>query len=221
MGYLKSMIPSLFCMVTLVMSSCAPTSEPEPAPEPEAEADIQQMPAVTPQDVWKYIIEDEPFRDWSTFPLERIQADAVWKDNLLATWVEGHVTSIFLNSTARAAIDEVPRDLPYGSMIIAELYPIKGDDTVAESIMIAGFYKVKGSTARYNDWVSFAYTPDGAVYDDGSGPVFGTETNCYSCHEAAENDYIWIDSPKYDVEHTQMPQPVEPEPSTEDTPTQG
>ncbi len=213
MKHLKSMIPSLICMVTLVMSSCAPTSEPEP--------EAEQKPAVTPENIWKYINEEQPFRNWSTFPSERISADAVWKDNYLTSFLEGNVIRIFLNSTALDAIDEVPRNLPYGSIIIAELHPIKEDDTVAESIMIGGFYKVKGSTARYNDWVSFAYTLDGAVYDDGSGPTFGTETDCYSCHEAAENDFIWIDSPKFDAEHTQMPRPVEPEPSTEDTPTQG
>lgn len=211
MTHLKPIIVGLIYMATLAMISCAPASEHESEPKP----------AVTPEDVWKYINEEQPFRSWSTFPLERIPAEAVWKDDYLTTWVEGHVATIFLNSTAFDAIDEVPRDLPHGSIIVSELYPIKEDDTVAESRLIAGFYKAKGSTERYNDWVSFAYTPDGSVYDGGSGPVFGTETDCYSCHEAAENDFIWIDSPKFDAEHTQMPRPSESEPATEDSPTQG
>ena len=186
-----------FCLVILLLMACA--SKPAPVAKP--------IPAVTPGDIWNYINEDQPYQNWSTFPPERFPADAVWKDDYVYSFSEGTVIKIYVNSTALSAIDKAPRDLPYGSIIIAEAYPIKEDETLAECTFIAGFYKVEGSTAQYNDWVSFLYTPDGSVSDDGSGPVFGTKTNCYSCHEAAENDYIWIDSPKYDVEHTQMPSP--------------
>ncbi len=186
--------------------ACA--SKPAPVAKP--------IPAVTPGDIWKYINEDQPYQNWSTFPPERVPADAVWKDDYINLWIEGEVAKIYMNSTALSAIDKAPRDLPYGSIIIAEVYPIKEDETLAECTEIAGFYKVEGSTALYNDWVSFAYAPDGSVplLPDGRvmdavyGPVFGTKTFCHSCHEAAENDFIWIDSPKYDVEHTQMPAPV-------------
>ena len=196
----------VFSLVILLLMACA--SKPAPVAKP--------IPAVTPGDIWNYINEDQPYQNWSTFPPERIPGDAVWKDdyvNTLCYWVEGYVLKIYVNSTALSAIDKAPRDLPYGSSIIAEVYPIKEDETLAECTGIAGRYKVEGSTARYNDWVSFLYTPDGSVIDAGSidagssGPLFGTKTLCHSCHEAAENDYIWIDSPKYDVEHTQMPSP--------------
>ena len=189
----------MFCLIILLLIACAPEREPDAKP----------IPAVTPEDIWNYINEDQPYQDWSTFPPERIPADAVWKDDYLNLFFEGIVIKIYVNSTALSAIDKTPRDLPYGSIILTEAYPIKEDETLAECMGIAGFYKVEGSTARYNDWVSFAYTPDGSVLDTGSGPVFGTKTYCYSCHEAAENDYIWIDSPKWDVEHTQMPSPEE------------
>ena len=188
-----------FYLVILLLMACAPEREP----------DVKPMPAVTPEAIWNYITEEQPYQNWSTFPPERIPADAVWKDNYLKLFIEGMVIKVYVNSIALSAIDKTPRDLPYGSIILVEVYPIKEDETLAECMGIAGFYKVEGSTARYNDWVSFSYTPDGSVMDEGSGPVFGTETYCYSCHEAAENDYIWIDSPKWDVGHTQMPSPEE------------
>ena len=196
MKHLSVVLGGLY-LVILSLTACAT----KPAPE------ANQLPAVTPGDIWNYISEVQPYQDWSTFPPERTPADAVWKDDYLNLFIEGLVCKIYLNSTALSAIDKVPRNLPYGSIIIAEVYPIKEDETLAECMAIAGFYKVEGSTARYNDWVSFSYTPDGKVYDEGSGPVFGTNTYCYSCHEAAENDYVWIDSPKWDAEHTQMPSP--------------
>ncbi|MFC1544952.1 cytochrome P460 family protein [Gemmatimonadota bacterium] len=186
-----------FYLVILLLIACA--SKPAP--------DAKPIPAVTPEDIWNYISEDQPYQDWSTFPPERIPAEAVWKDDYINGWIEGLVFKIYVNSTALSAIDKVPRNLPYGSIIIADVYKIKEDETLGEFMGMGGFYKVEGSTARYNDWVSFSYAPDGSVMDADSGPVFGTETHCYSCHEAAENDYIWIDSPKYDVEHTQMPSP--------------
>ncbi len=181
----------VFCLVIMLLMACA--SKPAP--------DARPIPAVTPGDIWNYINEDQPYQDWSTFPPERVPADAVWKDDYVNSFSEGLVIKIYVNSTALSAIDKAPRDLPYGSIIIAEVYPIKEDETLAEYTTIAGFYKVEGSTARYNNWVSFSYKPDGSM------KTFGTKTNCHSCHEAAENDYIWIDSPKYDVEHTQMPSP--------------
>lgn len=190
----------VFCLVIMLLMACVP--KPAPIAKP--------IPAVTPGDIWNYINEDQPYQNWSTFPPERIPADAVWKDdyvNTLCLWMEGYVIKIYVNSTALSAINKEPRDLPYGSIIIAEAYPIKEDETLAEFTHIAGRYKVEGSTARYNDWVSFLYTADGSVNHAGSGRFFGTKTLCHSCHEAAENDYIWIDSPKYDVEHTQMPAP--------------
>jgi len=201
-----SFLVVLFAFITMGQQGCFDTLAPKPPTTP-------LLPKATPEDMWQYITEDNPYTDWSTFPLERITPEAVWHDDYIFSFLEGQVIKIYVNDICLAALDEEPRDLPDGSIILVDVYPMmeeKGE--VGEKWLITGFYKVKGSTAQDNDWVSFGYNPDGSLFQADEGPIFGTKTHCYSCHEAAENDYIWIDSPKFDIEHTQMPAESPPRP---------
>ena len=186
-------------LIAMVQQGCDSSNE-------SGSPELASLPEAAPEDVWKYITEDNPYREWSTFPSDRIPDFAVWKDDYLTCWLSGNVTRIYVNDIALAALDEEPRDMPHGSIILGEVYNILADETVDAPWLIAGFYKVEGSTARDNDWLSFEYGPDGSlVYTCASVSGFGTKTRCYSCHEASENDYIWIDSPKFDAERSQVP----------------
>jgi len=184
----------LFALVSMGQSGCFDILTPKPAPS---------LPEATPEGIWKYITEDNPYTTWSTFPSERIPSYEVWKDDYVYSFIEGLVIKIYINDIGLAALDKKPRNMPNGSIIIADVYPIEGEG-VGEHLLIAGFYKVEGSTARDNDWVSFAYAPDGSVAQADYGPCFGTKTHCYSCHETAENDHIWVDSPKMDPHTHQL-----------------
>lgn len=188
-----------FALIVMLQQGCDSSDD-------SGSPDLVSLPEAAPEDVWKYITEDNSYNEWSTFPSHRIPDFAVWKDDYLTCWLSGNVTRIYVNDIALAALDDEPRDMPHGSIILGEVYNILADETVDAPWLIAGFYKVEGTTARDNDWVSFEYGPDGSlVYTCASVSGFGTKTRCYSCHEASENDYIWIDSPKFDAERSQVP----------------
>ncbi len=197
----------VICILGVILYQGCGSSDESESPESAL------LPDATPEDVWKYIAEDNPYTEWSTFPSERIPAFAVWKDDYVTSWLTGNVVKIYVNDVALAALDNEPRDMPNGSIIIGDVHAILADGTAGAPWLIAGFYKVEGSTARDNDWVSFQYSPDGSlVHNCASTSGFGTKSECYSCHEASENDYIWIDSPKLDPEYTRVPAIDECEP---------
>lgn len=199
-----SFLVALFALIAIVQQGCFDTLlTPMPA---------HTLPEATPEDIWKYLAEENLYTTWSTFPLERIPSDAVWQDDYIFSFLEGQVLKIYINDIGLAALDKKPRNMPNGTIILTDVFPIKEDGTVGDCWLITGFYKVEGSTARDNDWVSFGYNPDGSLFQIDYGPLFGTKTHCYGCHEAAENDYIWIDSPKFDAERSQMPPPEESKP---------
>jgi hypothetical protein len=187
------------------------TSDEEPASLPEEEPpeeDLTSLPEATPDDIWNYITEENPYTTWNLFPAERIPEFAKWEQD--ADYVvppspekfpslQGTVSKIYINDIALAAINEEPRDLPNGSIIIYEIYGLRADGTLGNSGSFAGRYKVEGPTARKSDWVTFHYMLDGTVSN------FGPATGCHGCHEASENDYVWIDSPRLDAKWSKVP----------------
>jgi len=189
-----------FALMVVCQYGCSSTSETTDTSSP--------LPEVMPEAIWKYITEDNPYTTWSTFPSNRIPDSAKWKDDYILSFLEGNVFKIYINDIGLKALDKKPRNMPYGTIIIAEVYNTVGSEEkreIGSCWLITGFYKVEGSTARDNDWVTFAYNSDGTLFQAPYGSAFGTKTHCYACHEASENDYIWIDSPKYDSEHSQVP----------------
>ena len=181
-----------------------------PDTEPPA-IDLASLPEVTSQAIWKYITQDEPYTEWNAFPVDRIPEFVLWKDGedyILpaprSPWGTGRLGKIYLNDIALPALNKEPRDFPNGSIIIWEMYTIQGG-AVGNLESISGRYKVEGSTERDNDWVTFGYWSNGNLYNLGFGPVFGTKTACYSCHELSENDYMWVDSPELDPSYTNVP----------------
>jgi len=167
------------------------------------------LPEATTESVWKYIIQDNPYTAWDTFPKSRIPEFAIWKDDYIkpttkVSFLAGYVEKVYINNIGLSALGKEPRNLPYGTIIVIDYHPTQGDNVSSPS-WIAGRYKVKGSTARDNDWVTFGYNPDGTLFDIGYGPTFGTKTYCYHCHEASQNDYTWLDSPKYDASYSNVP----------------
>lgn len=179
----------------------------EPKQEPKA---LVPLPEADPVSIWEYITKDNPYKNWALFPMERIPEFKIWKDDFIVLTTKipllaGSVGKIYLNDIALAALDEKPRDLPYNSIIIVEISTILNNKNAGDPWLISGRYKVKGSTNRDNDWVTFEYNPSGQIVSPGNGPGFGTKTICYSCHELSENDYVWIDSPRLDEAYTNVP----------------
>lgn len=204
-------------LITMQQGCSSSESEPElsesnlivDSPPPKSTS----LPEVTSQAIWEYITQDEPYTEWNAFPVDRIPEFVLWKDGedyILpaprSPWATGRLGKIYLNDIALAALDKEPRDFPNGSIIIWEMYKISGGGVVGDLESISGRYKVEGSTERDNDWVTFGYWTNGNLYNLGFGPVFGTKTACYSCHELSENDYMWTDSPRLDPSYTHVPQ---------------
>lgn len=179
--------------------------------EPKQEPKIPvPLPEADPVSIWEYITKDNPYKNWATFPKERIPEFKIWNGDFITLTTKipllsGSVGRIYLNNIALAALDEKPRDLPYNSIIVIEILPILNNKDAGDPWLISGRYKVKGSTQRDNDWVTFEYDPNGQIVSPGNGPGFGIKTICYSCHELSENDYVWIDSPRLDEAYTNVP----------------
>ena len=209
----------IYVLVSTIYLGCS-LSKPEPvikqstpnetnSKEKTTNPNLAGLPEVDQQSVWKYITKDNPYKNWNTFPIDRIPKFAIWKDNYIiptpkVASLAGKVGRIYLNDIAFSALNDKPRNLPYGSIIIVEISPIQ-DKNVGEPWIINGRYKVKGSTNRDNDWVIFGYNSSGQLYDVGFGPVFGTNNVCYSCHELSKNDYLWIDSDELDQTYAKVP----------------
>jgi len=155
---------------------------------------------------------DEPYTEWSRFPEERIPDFLIWRDGsdyviirAGIVWTDNTVGRTYVNDIALAALDDEPRDMPNGSIVIYESHRLQANGELGDLWLISGRYKVEGSTKRDNDWVTFGYYTNGNLYNVGFGPVFGTKTHCYSCHELSENDYFWTDSVKLDAGWTKVP----------------
>jgi hypothetical protein len=191
-------------LISMMQQGCGSSDESES--ETGALLETTQLPEATADSIWKYISVDNRYEKWNTFPSERIPESLLWKDDYVTCWLAGNVNKIYVNDIALAALYDQPRDMPKGSIIISEIYHILPDDTLGDMWLIGGFYKFEGSTDTDNDWVSFEYGPEGnLLYTCASITGFGTKTKCYDCHEASENDYIWIDSPKLDASRSQVP----------------
>jgi len=179
-----------------------PLTEEEPNDETKPpEFDLTLLPEANSIDIWKYLTKENPYTKWSLFPGDRIPEFAkceVDEDYVLAPpkfpSLQGTVAKLYINDIALAAINDEPRDLPNGSIIIYEVY-----FTVGAPWGFTGRYKVEGASEKNNDWITFTYQTNGSVSD------FGPNTRCHGCHVASDNDYVWIDSPLFDAKGTKVP----------------
>lgn len=167
------------------------------------EVDLALLPeANDPNGIWNYLTKENPYTKWSLFPGDRIPEFAKCEadeDYVLAPpkfpSLQGSVAKLYINDIALAAINDEPRDLPNGSIIIYEVHSAVG----APPWGFSGRYKMEGASEKNNDWITFTYQANGSVFD------FGPNTRCHGCHIASDNDYVWVDSPLFDAKGKNVP----------------
>src|SRR5262245_51315300 len=107
---------------------------------------IQAMPGPDAQELWKHISKDNPYKSWKNFP--NLPGRFVrLKEKPHGDWI-----AAYLNDQAYGAIANQPNpfQMPYGSIIVKENYPLANRDPVtpppAGSVpsSLTVMYKVKG-----------------------------------------------------------------------------
>ncbi|NPV07344.1 MAG: c-type cytochrome [Anaerolineae bacterium] len=123
--------------------------------------------------LWEFLQEANYQENWSTIPGK----------GLLYRGQDPHgaLLSTYLNPEAAQALQERPRLMPHGAIIVKENYT--EDETLAA---ITVMVKSDGYYPDHNDWFWASYGPEGEL--DVAGPVPG----CISCHGAVwSNDYVF------------------------------
>lgn len=138
----------LLSFITLLYLGCGSSEDNNEDTKIVSTQNTALLPEATSESVWKYITQDNPYTKWNTFPKSRIPKFAIWKDDYIkpttkVSFLSGYVEKVYVNDTGLSALDQKPRNLPYGTIIVIDYHPIQGDK-VASPSWIAGRYKVKG-----------------------------------------------------------------------------
>lgn len=167
------------------------------------------MPGPNAHDLWDYITEADPYREWSPFPgLDKPFLQATEKPH--GDWV-----AVYANSIAKDSMYHPldPFTMRYGSILVKENYPASPHKPAKDQLLsVTVMYKINGyhTLPGEEEWFWVMFTPQGEVatvrnqpwapeFSSFKGEVqAGKPWFCISCHQGAKNssrkavgDYLW------------------------------
>ncbi len=130
-----------------------------------------EMPGPDPNQLWKYITESSPYKEWSFWPDHQgMQPGRA---------PHGPLHKVYVNNRA---LNSAKPPVQYGAIQVKENY-----STSKELKAITVMYKVPGYNPKDGDWFWVKYTPEGTP-----GP-FGKPKGCIGCHGTrVNNDFILV-----------------------------
>lgn len=130
-----------------------------------------EMPKAEPDELWKYITEISPYKQWGFWPDHQgMQPGRAPHGRFHQVYVNDRI----LNST------KTP--VQYGSIEVKENYSDQ-----KELVAITVMYKVHGYNPDDGDWFWAKYSVDGKA------DPFGKPSGCIGCHGTrANNDFILV-----------------------------
>lgn len=139
------------------------------------------FPAAEGQAVLDYVLNDNPYTGWGTWP------DPNNQGFLQSAEPHGNVVRIFVNDVALSAANNFTGELPANSIIVKENFTGSDPATPGDLDALTVMYKVPGFAPETNDWFWLKAAGDGSAID-AEGAVAG----CIGCHGGVEGnkDYI-------------------------------